>query len=152
MRRPSTWILLGGTRVTTTSRSLAPISRPTPEPKASSLRRSLAMGRSRGMAWLGLRPCDVLLEDNPSRKETGMRIQRRGAEEGESELRSDWQAEACPTKAVRAALGWTRQSLIPQNAFGDSSESRGHRTSCSTWCRTSAGCGGGIVNLQRAFL
>src|ERR1019366_7013297 len=32
----------------------------------------------------------------------------------ESELRSDWQAEACPTKAVRAALGWTRQSLIPQ--------------------------------------
>src|ERR1035438_2905504 len=30
-----------------------------------------------------------------------------------SELRSDRQAEAYPTKAVRALLGWTRQSLIP---------------------------------------
>ena len=27
--------------------------------------------------------------------------------------RSGWQAEACPTKAVRAAPGWTRRSLIP---------------------------------------
>jgi hypothetical protein len=27
--------------------------------------------------------------------------------------RSDWQAEARPTKEVRAALGWTRRSLIP---------------------------------------
>src|ERR1035441_1943324 len=30
-----------------------------------------------------------------------------------SELRSDWQAEACPSKAVRAALGCTRGSLMP---------------------------------------
>src|ERR1019366_2140302 len=35
------------------------------------------------------------------------------AEEEESELRSDWQAEARPTKAVRAALGCTRRSLMP---------------------------------------
>jgi hypothetical protein len=35
----------------------------------------------------------------------------RGGEK--SELRSDWQAEACPTKEVRASLGWTRRSLIP---------------------------------------
>src|ERR1035438_3922990 len=56
--RPSTWILLGRTRVTATSRSLEPISRPTPEPKARSFRKSLAMGKARGMAWLGLRPCD----------------------------------------------------------------------------------------------
>src|SRR5664279_1649362 len=49
-----------------------------------------------------------------SRNQTGMGIHRRGTEEEESELRSDWQAQACPTKAVRAALGWTRQSLIPQ--------------------------------------
>jgi hypothetical protein len=34
-------------------------------------------------------------------------------EEEESELRSDWQAEARPTKAVRAALGCTRRSLMP---------------------------------------
>src|ERR1035437_8809828 len=61
MRRPSTWILLGRTRVTTTSRSLEPISRPTPEPKASSFRKSLAMARSRGMVWLGLRSCDDVL-------------------------------------------------------------------------------------------
>jgi hypothetical protein len=27
--------------------------------------------------------------------------------------RSGWQAEARPTKTVRAALGWTRRSLIP---------------------------------------
>jgi hypothetical protein len=27
--------------------------------------------------------------------------------------RSGWQAEACPTKTVRGALGWTRRSLIP---------------------------------------
>src|ERR1039458_8703605 len=32
----------------------------------------------------------------------------------ESELRSDWQAEARPTKAVRAALGWTGRRPIPQ--------------------------------------
>src|ERR1035441_7223229 len=37
---------------------------------------------------------------------------RRG--EAESELRSDWQAEARPTKAVRAALGWTGRRPIPQ--------------------------------------
>jgi hypothetical protein len=30
-----------------------------------------------------------------------------------SELRSDWQAEACPTKAVRGALGWTGQEAYP---------------------------------------
>src|SRR5664279_5304533 len=48
-----------------------------------------------------------------SRNQTGMGIHRRGTEEEESELRSDWQAEACPTKAVRASLGWTRRSLIP---------------------------------------
>src|ERR1035437_2195128 len=52
VKRPNTWILLGRTRVTATSRSVAPISRPTPEPKASSLRKSLEMGKSRGMAWL----------------------------------------------------------------------------------------------------
>src|SRR5450759_2129518 len=45
---------------------------------------------------------------------------RGGAEEEESELCSDWQAEACPTKAVRAALGWTRQSLIPQHSDEES--------------------------------
>jgi hypothetical protein len=38
----------------------------------------------------------------------------RGAEK--SEVRSDWQAEALPTKAVRAALGWTRRSVIPQRS------------------------------------
>jgi hypothetical protein len=37
-----------------------------------------------------------------------------GAEEVESELRSDGQAEARPTKAVRAALGWTGRRPIPQ--------------------------------------
>src|SRR5260370_31342643 len=52
VRRPSTWILLGRTRVTATSRSVAPISRPTPEPKASNFRKSLAIAKSRGMAWL----------------------------------------------------------------------------------------------------
>src|ERR1039457_4806084 len=45
---------------------------------------------------------------------------RGGAEEEESELCSDWQAEACPTKAVRAALGWARQSLIPQHSDEES--------------------------------
>src|ERR1039458_1640227 len=49
LKRPSTWILLGRTRVTATSRSVAPISRPTPDPKASSLRKSLVMGKSRGI-------------------------------------------------------------------------------------------------------
>src|ERR1022692_1991480 len=73
--RPSTWILLGRTRVTATSRSLEPISRPTPEPKARSFRKSLAMGKARGMAWLGLH-----FRTRRSRNETGMRIQRRGAE------------------------------------------------------------------------
>src|SRR3954454_2177538 len=52
VRRPSTWILLGRTRVTAISRSLAPISTPTPEPKASSFRKSLEMAKSRGMVWL----------------------------------------------------------------------------------------------------
>src|ERR1035437_6638421 len=51
VKRPNTWILLGRTRVTATSRSVAPISRPTPEPKASSLRKSLEVGKSSGM-WL----------------------------------------------------------------------------------------------------
>src|ERR1035441_8137712 len=32
----------------------------------------------------------------------------------QSELRSDWQAEARPTKAVRAALRWTGRRPIPQ--------------------------------------
>src|ERR1035437_9794978 len=49
VKRPSTWTLLGRTRVTATSRLVAPISRPTPEPKASSFRKSLEMGKSRGM-------------------------------------------------------------------------------------------------------
>src|SRR6516164_233729 len=40
----------GRTRVTATSRSLAPISMPTPEPKARSLRKSLEVS-SRGMCW-----------------------------------------------------------------------------------------------------
>src|ERR1035437_3169443 len=52
VKRPNTWILLGRTRVTATSRSVAPISRPTPEPKASSLRKSLEVGKSSGM-WEG---------------------------------------------------------------------------------------------------
>src|ERR1035437_9989830 len=51
VRRPNTWTLLGRTRVTAISRSVAPISRPTPEPKASSFLKSLEMGKSRGM-WL----------------------------------------------------------------------------------------------------
>src|ERR1017187_2602126 len=52
VKRPNTWILLGRTRVTATSRSVTPISRPTPEPKASSFRKSLVMGKSSGMVWL----------------------------------------------------------------------------------------------------
>src|ERR1017187_9577502 len=40
----------------------------------------------------------------------------RRARRKQSELRSDWQAEACPTKAVRAAFGWKSRRLIPQNA------------------------------------
>src|ERR1017187_423255 len=43
---------------------------------------------------------------------------RRG--EAESELRSDWQAEARPTKAVRAALGWTGRRPIPQRSDEES--------------------------------
>src|ERR1035441_6736590 len=38
----------------------------------------------------------------------------------ESELRSDWQAEARPTKAVRAALGWTGRRPIPQRSDEES--------------------------------
>src|SRR6266545_2630630 len=41
---------VGRTRAAATSRSLRPISRPTPEPKASSLRKSLEMESSRAMA------------------------------------------------------------------------------------------------------
>src|ERR1039458_6044699 len=39
----------------------------------------------------------------------GMRLHAETRVRGgkKSELRSDWQAEACPTKAVRAALGLT---------------------------------------------
>src|ERR1035437_2311182 len=48
--RPSTRILVGRTGAAATSRSVAPISMPTPEPNASSLRRSLEMGIWKGMA------------------------------------------------------------------------------------------------------
>src|SRR5664279_5052402 len=51
-RRPNTWILLGRTRVTAISRSVAPISRPTPEPKANSFRKSWERAKSSGMVWL----------------------------------------------------------------------------------------------------
>src|SRR5207247_9539476 len=44
--RPVTWIPLGRTRATTTSRFVAPISMPTPEPNITSLRRSFEMGSS----------------------------------------------------------------------------------------------------------
>ena len=44
------------------------------------------------------------------------RVRRRAegaesTEEEESELRSDWQAEARPTKEVRAAVGWRTQRV-----------------------------------------
>src|ERR1035438_2437674 len=52
LKRPSTWILLGRTRVTATSRSVAPISRPTPEPKAINFRRSLKMPEAWGIVRL----------------------------------------------------------------------------------------------------
>src|ERR1035441_4946810 len=48
--RPSTRIPVGRTRTAATSRSVAPISMPTPEPNASNLRRSLEMGIWKGMA------------------------------------------------------------------------------------------------------
>src|ERR1035441_9745915 len=48
--RPSTRIPVGRTRRAATSRSVAPISMPTPEPNASNLRRSLEMGIWKGMA------------------------------------------------------------------------------------------------------
>src|SRR5271157_3599001 len=48
--RPSTRIRVGRTRAVATSRSVAPISMPTPEPNASSLRRSLEMGIWKAMA------------------------------------------------------------------------------------------------------
>src|ERR1017187_10250116 len=58
----------------------------------------------------------------------------------QSELRSDGQAEACPTKTVRVALGWTgrrpfllggRQreidSQFPVQALGEWAIDQGHR-------------------------
>src|ERR1017187_8801958 len=59
----------------------------------------------------------------------------------ESELRSDWQAEARPTKAVRAALGWTGRRPIPQCSDEESmsceevsgEEAQSHAATASWW-------------------
>src|SRR5471030_1518451 len=52
LSRPSTRMREGRTRAATISRSAAPISMPTPEPNASSLRRSWEIGISKGMPGL----------------------------------------------------------------------------------------------------
>jgi hypothetical protein len=61
------------------------------------------------------RPLPAYSTQRPRQRGDAQRKPKRG-----SELRSDWQAEAYPTKAVRAALGWTRQSLIPQHSDEES--------------------------------
>src|ERR1019366_699147 len=74
VKRPSTWILLGRTRVTATSRSVAPISRPTPEPKASSLRKSLERGKTRGMGLVAPRGVVPAQDVDGGRKMAGKHI------------------------------------------------------------------------------
>src|ERR1035438_10140431 len=155
--RPSTWILLGRTRVTATSRSLEPISRPTPEPKARSFRKSPAMGRARGMAWLGLHSLTW-----QSGNETGIRIQRRGAESAEISAEKTYnrvagrrtihgaQREERPSFARIGRLKPTPPRQVSEARVCGSAESRGHLASCSTWCHTSAGCGGGDRKHRRA--
>src|ERR1017187_6931499 len=60
----------------------------------------------------------------------------------ESELRSDWQAEARPTKAVRAALGWTGRRPIPQ--CSDEESMSCEEVSGETQ-RTQSSCHDGVV-------
>jgi hypothetical protein len=48
---------------------------------------------------------------DPAKLEPNRSTQRRGGIRVRAAL--GWQAEACPTKAVRASLGWTGQEAYP---------------------------------------